>query len=151
MARATFSKRRQAHASRDYDLSHVSPREEEFSSRSWSKRSGTALLKALALARPDLLRCAILGRAHSRNTKREVENQLQRRTSCSWFCSWSGSCSFFYSKCKYTLGIFFWDSFFMLHADSFNVHDLRREVPASLEARFTADRSTFSKKTSFLH
>ena len=30
------------------------PLEEKFSFRQWSRRSGTALLKALALARPDL-------------------------------------------------------------------------------------------------
>ena len=35
-----------------------------------------------------------------------------------------------------TLGIFFWDNFFMLHAHSLSVQDLRREAPASLEARF---------------
>ena len=44
---------------------------------------------------------------------------------------------------------FFWDSFFMLHAHFVSLQDLRREAPASLEARFSADRSTFSKKTLF--
>ena len=50
----------------------------------------------------------------------------------------TADCSFFYSKCKYTLGIFSWDSFFMLHVDSLNLQDLRGEASGSLEARFTA-------------
>ena len=56
---------------------------------------------------------------------------------------------FFYCMCKYTLGIFLWDSFSMLHGHSLSLQDLRRDAPASLEARFTADRSTFSQKTLF--
>ena len=48
---------------------------------------------------------------------------------------------FFYSKCKYTLGIFFWDSLFRLHAQSLNLQDLRREAPASLEALFESPGS----------
>ena len=45
----------------------------------------------------------------------------------------TADCSFFYSKCKYTLGFFSWDRFLMLHADSLSLQDLRGEAPGSLE------------------
>ena len=63
-----------------------------------------------------------------------VEHGVEKNVR-SWFCSRSGSCSFFYSKCKYTLGIFFWDSFSMLHGHSLRLQDLRRE--ATLSAFFS--------------
>ena len=60
------------------DLSHFSPLEEELSFALWSEASETAQLFSKEKARPDLLRCAILGRAYSRNTKRLVEKVAER-------------------------------------------------------------------------
>ena len=63
-----------------------------------------------------------------------VEHGVEKNVR-SWFCSRSGSCSFFYFKCKYTLCIFFCDSFSMLHGHSLRLQDLRRE--ATLSAFFS--------------